>query len=69
MIKKYWEMTCDICGCACHYRGTIKDAEQMAQDEGWIITSKGKHFDSTECYEESKTVVQQSLSDIKTSDE
>lgn len=50
-IEKFYEVSCDECGCACHY--TI-DPVWSARQDGWIITAEGKHFDSKECYKKYK---------------
>ena len=46
-IKKIYEVSCDECGCACHY---TEQPQLSARQDGWIITSDKKHFDSKECY-------------------
>ncbi|MHC4621134.1 MAG: hypothetical protein ACYTEQ_25590 [Planctomycetota bacterium] len=52
-MKRTWvELTCDNCGCAEHF--TRGDVEAKARAAGWIITKDGKHYDSKECYLQSK---------------
>ncbi len=54
MILKTYEISCDYCGCACYYLGSIKNAERQARSEGWIITRGKLHFDSKECFMKGK---------------
>jgi hypothetical protein len=50
MIVKFYEMSCDVCGCAEHFNFSVRDAIATARRSGWIITKDGKHIDSRECY-------------------
>jgi hypothetical protein len=50
MIRRYIEISCDTCNCACHYQIGCGSAEVQARDEGWIITKDGRHYDSVKCY-------------------
>jgi len=50
-IKKYYEVSCDCCDCACLYQF---NPIVSAREEGWIVTANGKHFDSKECYNKYK---------------
>ena len=54
MIIRWYEMQCDTCGCAEHFRDTKADANRQAREHGWAITPEGKHYDTSECYERSK---------------
>ena len=53
MIQRYAEVSCDNCGCACHYPIGNGSIESQAREEGWIITADGPHYDTKECYKES----------------
>lgn len=44
MMQKWYEITCDECGCASHYRGTIVSAEAQARSDGIVITRDKKHY-------------------------
>jgi hypothetical protein len=54
-IIRWYEITCDYCKCAEHFRGNIKIAEEQYKDYGGIIKiSKAdghQHYCSKECYE------------------
>lgn len=51
-LNKWIEIYCDYCGCAEHFPGnSIKIANQLAKDSGWIVKSDGTHYDSSACYE------------------
>jgi len=53
-VQRYYEVRCDTCGAAVHYHiGGVSFARQARRD-GWIVTSKGKHYDSKKCHELSK---------------
>ena len=49
MIHKYYEITCDHCGCADFYTVSIAEAEKDARKNGWIITKSKNHFCDSEC--------------------
>ena len=49
MIQKYYEISCDFCGCAIgHYSMSKELAFSMAEDDG-MITEKGKHYCDIRC--------------------
>ena len=48
MKRKWVEISCDYCGCACHY--LPGDVNAQARKDGWIITRDGKHYDSDKCF-------------------
>jgi len=50
MIRRYIEVSCDTCNCACHYQVGCGSAAEQARSEGWIFTADGRHYDSAECY-------------------
>ena len=51
MIRKYYEIRCDECGCAEHFLADIGiPCETQARAHGWIVTGKRIHFDLDECY-------------------
>ena len=54
MIENYYEITCDNCGCAEHFKGTKKISVELAKDNGWLITSKGDHFCDEKCQDEER---------------
>ena len=54
MVRRYIEMTCDNCNCACHYQIGCGSAEQQGREDGWIITADGRHYDSAKCREEAR---------------
>ena len=43
MITKWYEISCDECGCACIYQGSFKSAEEQFEDDGGIVI-KRKHY-------------------------
>jgi hypothetical protein len=49
VIHRWYEITCDYCGCASHYMGNKRSAESLARDEGYIITRDGKHYCDSKC--------------------
>lgn len=51
MIRKYYEVDCDRCGLTDHFPlGRGRAILQMLREEGWIVTSKGKHYCSNKCH-------------------
>jgi len=50
MIIRWYEISCDGCGCGEQFQGNKTDAERQAKEGGWIFF-KGKHYDSRECFE------------------
>ena len=50
MIRKYYEVSCDYCGCAEHFPIGGSSAIEQARSYGWIITKDGQHFDFRKCY-------------------
>ena len=54
MLIRWYEMNCDFCGCAEHFRHTKAEAIRQAREHGWCITADGKHFDTDECFEKHK---------------
>ena len=53
MVRKYYELSCDNCGCADFYL-IGQDFAKAARSNGWIITKDKKHYDTLECYKEAK---------------
>jgi len=49
VIRRWYEVTCDHCGGACHYAGNKESATRQAREDGWCVTEDGKHFDTLEC--------------------
>jgi hypothetical protein len=49
MIQKFYELSCDECGCGEHFTDNIKESLRQARINGWIITRGGKHYDSEKC--------------------
>ncbi len=47
MIERYYEVVCDFCGCADHYKQN--PTKSFLQDMGWICV-RGKHFCDEDCY-------------------
>ena len=60
MIRRYIEISCDTCNCACHYQIGCGSAEVQARAEGWIITADGRHYDSKKCYEKARQETKES---------
>jgi hypothetical protein len=40
MIRKWYEVSCDTCGCAEHFGGSIASARRQAVGTGWLIIGK-----------------------------
>lgn len=53
-ITRIYEIVCDFCGCAEHGFFNRVNAELEFREDGGIITAKGEHFCSKECYEKAK---------------
>ena len=49
MIRKYYEISCDLCGCGVHFRGSALSAERQFKSLGGIIINK-KHYCDKYCY-------------------
>lgn len=49
MINRYYEISCDFCGEADHYMGSIKNTELQYAKRGGIVINH-RHFCSEECY-------------------
>lgn len=49
-VIKWYEISCETCAQADQYRHNIKEANNFARQNGWIITADGKYFCSKECY-------------------
>ena len=54
MINKWYEITCDVCGEACHYCGTVQSAEKQYRGDGGIVTRDKKHYCDEKCYRKSE---------------
>ena len=52
-IARYYEIVCDTCGCAAHYQGNRKMANEQFKEEGGIVKND-KHFCDEDCLEEYK---------------
>ena len=52
MKRRYVEVSCDHCGAACYY--LPGNVDKLARADGWIITARGKHYDSRKCYKAAK---------------
>lgn len=50
-ITKWYEATCDYCGVASHYQGTLNSVKSQMRDDRWIITQTGVAC-STDCRDE-----------------
>lgn len=50
MVRKYYEVSCDYCGCAEHFPIGNGSVVRQARSYGWIVTKMGKYFDSEMCY-------------------
>lgn len=48
MIQRWLEMSCDFCGSAEHFKGSVENAKLQAKDHGWIIQGK-EQFCCSEC--------------------
>ena len=49
MITKWYEIVCNGCGCAEHFRGTKKQAENQFRLKGGIIKKGNLHFCELPC--------------------
>ena len=49
-ITRMYEVVCDYCGCAEHGFFNQADTEREFREYGGIITARGEHFCSKECY-------------------
>jgi len=49
MIVKWYEITCDNCGNAEHFQGSILSAEAQFKFDGGIVTKTKKHYCDIVC--------------------
>lgn len=40
MIRKWYEVSCDSCGSAEHFGGSLESAKKQATEVGWIIVGR-----------------------------
>ena len=44
MIKRWYEIVCDTCGCAEHFQGNLQIAVRQYRSYGGIVTNDKKHY-------------------------
>lgn len=40
MIRKWYEVSCDRCGCAEHFGGSLESVKRQATEVGWIVVGR-----------------------------
>lgn len=40
MIRKWYEVSCDSCGSAEHFGGSVESVKKQATEVGWIIVGR-----------------------------
>lgn len=40
MIRRWYEVSCDECGSAEHFGGSIDSAKKQAMETGWLVVGK-----------------------------
>ncbi len=48
MIRKYYEISCDNCGCGDYFSGSKEQSIEHFKDVGWIFKNK-KHYCNSNC--------------------
>lgn len=49
MIQRWYEVTCDYCGCGINHYAVGKPTREMLEEDGIVCTAT-KQFCSDECY-------------------
>ncbi len=51
MIIKWYEITCDTCGEAQHFRGNVSNSQSQFKDLGGIVTANKKYYCCKKCHQ------------------
>ena len=50
-VQRFYEVSCDFCGCAEHFHMANGPAAKQAQATGWFVTISKKYFDTRKCWQ------------------